>query len=187
MCCVRALVWCSIWLPQMRNTYCVCPDSIKGGIVSIQLPGISQPRQSTDPIYNGSHFTWGEATNNFTRLPQDTEFEGVIIPAAQITSNIIKLAYKLDDVRVLFGDRPVIITSWLRPSRTNRAVGGVRNSQHLLGWAADFIVRGIDPHDVAAKLPPDMFGGLGDSSAFTHGDLRQLMGWSSARWDYGFA
>ena len=155
--------------------------------MSFLIAGISQPRQSSDPIYSGSHFTWGEATANGARLPEDTKFEGIIIPAAQITSNIIKLAYKLDEVRVLFGNRPIIITSWLRPSRTNRAVGGARNSQHLLGWSADFIVRGVEPREVAARLQSTWPGGLGDSSAFTHVDMRHLMGWSSARWNYGFA
>lgn len=154
---------------------------------SIVLPGISQPRQLTDQIYAGSHFTWGEATKNGTRLPCQTNFGGMQIPAAQITSNIVKLAYKLDEIRELFGNNPVTITSWLRPPDVNRAVGGVRNSQHLLGWAADIQIEGIDPHDVAALLQQTWAGGLGDSSAFTHVDLRQLMGWSSARWDYGFA
>jgi Peptidase M15 len=153
----------------------------------IQLPGISQPRQSTDPIYKGSHFTWGEATKDGSRLPCQTNFDGIIIPAAQITSNIVKLAYKLDEIRELFGGKPITITSWLRPPEVNRAVGGVRNSQHLLGWAADIQIQGLDPHDVAAKLHQTWAGGLGDSSAFTHVDLRHLMGWSSARWDYGFA
>jgi uncharacterized protein YcbK (DUF882 family) len=155
--------------------------------MSIQLAGISQLRQSGDPIYSGSHFTWGEATKDLSRLPQDTQFDGAIVPAAQITSNIIKLAYKLDEVRSYFGDRPVRITSWLRPPAVNRAVGGVPNSQHLLGWAADIQIDGLDPHVVAAKLQSIWAGGLGDSSAFTHLDLRHLMGWSSARWNYGFA
>jgi Peptidase M15 len=156
-------------------------------MTQVILPGISQPRQSTDPIYKGSHFTWGEATKDLTRLPCRTIFEGEVIPAEQITSNIIKLAYKLDEIRVLFGDRPITITSWLRPPGVNREVGGVPNSQHLLGWAADIQIEGLDPHDVAAKLQKTWAGGLGDSSAFTHVDLRQLLGWSSARWDYGFA
>lgn len=151
------------------------------------IPGISQPQQSTDPIYAGSHFSWGEATKNGTRLPCQTNFGGIQIPAAQITSNIVKLAYKLDEIRGLFGDKPVTITSWLRPPTVNRAVGGVPNSQHLLGWAADIQIEGFDPHEVATKLQATWAGGLGDSSAFTHLDLRHLMGWSSARWDYGFA
>lgn len=154
---------------------------------TIQLAGITRPQLLTDPIYKGSNFTWGEATKDGTRLPCQTTFDGRVIPAAQITSNIIKLANNLDTIRELFGNKPITITSWYRPPAINRAVGGVANSQHLLGWAADFQIEGYDPQDVAAKLKPIWDGGLGDSSAFTHVDMRQLMGWGRAYWNYGFA
>jgi hypothetical protein len=156
-------------------------------VKSIQLPGITLPQLLITPIYKGSNFTWGEATKNGTRIPTDTEFNGNLIPAAQITGNIIKIARKLDEIREIFDNTPIIITSWYRDPESNRDVGGVRNSQHLLGWAADFQVWGKDPNDVAARLKQTWAGGLGDSEAFTHADMRQLMGWSSARWDYGFA
>lgn len=154
---------------------------------TIQLPGITQPQLLRNPIYSGSNFTWGEATKGGQRLPVDTTFEENLIPAAQITSNIIKIARELDDIRALFGNHPIYISSWLRPPRVNRDVGGVRNSQHLLGWAVDFQIHEIDPNDVAAKLRRTWAGGLGDSESFTHLDLRHLMGWASAYWDYGFA
>jgi hypothetical protein len=165
------------------------PRQVSEGAVMniIKLPGITLPQLLSTPIYSGSHFSWGEATKEGARLPEDTYFEGNLIPAAQITSNMIKLAHKLDEIREIFDDHPVTITSWLRPSGVNRAVGGVPNSQHLLGWAADIQIDGYNPHDVADKLRQTWAGGLGDSSAFTHVDMRQLMGWSSARWDYGFA
>jgi zinc D-Ala-D-Ala carboxypeptidase len=97
----------------------------------IQLPGITLPQLVTNPIYNGSHFTWGEATRNGERMPEQTNFDGVIIPAAQITSNIIKIAKELDQIRSEFGDRPITVTSWLRPPAVNKAVNGARRSQHL--------------------------------------------------------
>ena len=154
---------------------------------AILLPGITQPQLLTSPIYKGSNFTWGEATKDGRRIPVQTNFEGVTISAAQITANIVKIARELDKIRAAFGDNPIIITSWYRDPVSNRSVGGVRNSQHLLGWAADIQVQGYDPNTVAAKISDTWSGGLGDSSAFTHLDLRHLMGWSSARWDYGFA
>lgn len=153
----------------------------------IQLPGITLPQRATDPIYSGSHFTWGEATKNGARMPEQTEFDGIIIPAAQITSNIIKIAKELGKIRSQFGDRPITVTSWLRPPAINRAVGGVRNSQHLLGWAVDIQIEGYNPRTVANRLKDSWAGGLGDSEAFTHLDLRHLMGRACARWDYGFA
>jgi hypothetical protein len=85
------------------------------------------------------------------------------------------------------GDRPITVTSWLRPPRVNRAVGGAGNSQHLLGWAVDIQIQGYNPRTVASRLKDSWAGGLGDSAAFTHLDLRHLLGRASARWDYGNA
>jgi urease beta subunit len=153
----------------------------------MQLPGITKPVKCSDPIYVGSHFTWGEATKDGNRIPTETNFDGIIIPAAQITSNIVKIAKELDKIRTRFGDRPINVHSWYRDPDSNSDVGGVRNSQHLLGWAADIDIDGYDPNDVAAKLIETWPGGLGDSRSFTHLDLRHLMGRAAASWDYGNA
>lgn len=154
---------------------------------TVQLPGISRPVNFSDPIYAGSHFTWGEALRNGERLPQDTKFNGSIISAATITSNVIKIARELDKIRVQFGNKPINVTSWLRPPAVNRSVGGVNNSQHLLGWAVDIQIRGYDPHSVAAILDKTWLGGLGDSETFTHLDMRHLHNQAAARWNYGNA
>jgi Peptidase M15 len=153
----------------------------------MQLAGIIKPVKCSDPIYVGSHFTWGEATKDGTRIPTETNFDGIIIPAAQITSNIVKIAKELDKIRVQFGNRPITVNSWYRDPVSNRDVGGVRNSQHLLGWAADITIDGYEPNEVAAKLISTWAGGLGDSNSFTHLDLRQLMGRAAASWNYGNA
>jgi hypothetical protein len=151
----------------------------------ITLAGITNPVSTDSPIYAGSHFTWSEATKNGSRIPTKTIFNGRTIAAAQITSNIIKLARELDEIRAIYG-RPIIITSWYRDPRSNAAVGGVSNSQHLLGWAADIQIQGVAPREVARRLA-NWPGGLGDSSAFTHLDLRHLHGQAAAKWNYGHA
>jgi len=46
----------------------------------------------------------------------------------------------LDPIRDKFG--PVLITSGYRNELYNASIGGAKNSQHLKGEAADFIVRG---------------------------------------------
>lgn len=153
----------------------------------IQLAGITAPVDLASPMYSGSHFTWGEFTRNGERLPANTLFGGIMIPAAQITANGIRIARELDKIRSQFGDNPITVTSWLRPPAVNRSVGGVVDSQHIIGWAADIQIEGYEPHEVAARLSPTWAGGLGDSISFTHLDLRQLMGHAMARWDYGFA
>lgn len=50
----------------------------------------------------------------------------------------------LDPIRDKFC-APVIITSGYRCSQVNRLVGGVNNSQHMSGCAADFHVMGFTP------------------------------------------
>lgn len=50
----------------------------------------------------------------------------------------------LDPIRDRFCT-PIIITSGYRCPKVNKLVGGVNNSQHMSGCAADFHVRGFNP------------------------------------------
>lgn len=128
-----------------------------------------------DRVLLGGNFSWGEFTKNLSRVPQN---QGVV-------ENIFRLADYLEDVRQLFGKASVVISSGYRPPAVNHAVGGVSNSQHLYGAAADILVSGFPPHEVYKRLNGwhGDKGGLGDSSAFTHIDLRGYR----ARWNYGNA
>ena len=75
---------------------------------------------------------------------------------------------------------PIRITSGLRCHVKNRAVGGVVNSQHMRGTAADIRVVGVAPERVqeeADRLLP--LGGVGRYKTFTHIDVRG----HRARWD----
>lgn len=124
-------------------------------------------------IFGTQHFTWGEATKNGERIPLNN----------LIIENIIELAGYLELVKSIFDGRPVVITSWYRPPAVNLQQGGVKNSRHLLGDAVDFIVTGIPPTEVYRRLNNwhGARGGLGNSSAFTHLDLRGYC----ARFSYG--
>jgi len=77
----------------------------------------------------------------------------------------------LERIREEFG-KPVIITSACRCEAHNERVGGSSASQHKLGRAADIIVKGVDPEDVAAWLNMVSDGGVGTYSTFTHVDSR---------------
>ena len=91
----------------------------------------------------------------------------------------IKLAGILDQIREHF-EEPVIVTSGVRCEQHNAEVGGVSNSQHLYGTAADIVVMNVDPSEVAdyaETLLPDS-GGIGRYDDFTHIDVRP----DRARW-----
>lgn len=91
-----------------------------------------------------------------------------------------KLVQILQKVRIYFG-RTVTITSAYRTPSHNKKEGGVFNSQHLYGTAADIVVTGVAPSKVAAyveKLMPGT-GGIGIYSNFTHIDVRA----KKARWN----
>ena len=60
----------------------------------------------------------------------------------------------LDDLRSRFG-APAHITSGVRCTRHNAAVGGVVNSRHLEGRAADFFIEGISGEALLAAAKGD--------------------------------
>lgn len=75
-------------------------------------------------------------------------------------------------VRIEHGNRPLIITSAFRTTKHNKAVGGVSNSQHLYGKAADFYISGIAPLTIALYLEWLGAHGIGLYSNFIHVDNR---------------
>ena len=84
------------------------------------------------------HFTIEElyASDTAKRLGIDNK------PTTQKMINLVYLAaYVLEPLRVAMG-RPIRISSGYRCEKLNTAVGGVRNSQHLKGQAADISIEG---------------------------------------------
>lgn len=102
----------------------------------------------------------GDLTANFSlaeflKSQKARELNDPNTPTAQHLRNIMRLlAPGMERVRTICGNRPVTITSGYRNPRVNRAVGGVPNSAHALGYAADFTVAGLTPLQ-AAKLVRD--------------------------------
>lgn len=148
------------------------PAEIRDRGKLITVPGISAQIGANDPVYNGSHFLWGELLHGMTRMPEH----------AGITENLIKLAKYLDEVRAYLGDRPMVINSGYRDPITNRRVGGSTASRHMAGDAADFWVKGMDLEDVFVKMKSfhKGRGGLAIGNGFCHIDLRG----NDARWYY---
>lgn len=86
----------------------------------------------------------------------------------------------LDAVREHFA-APVVVSSGCRCEEYNIKIGGVKESQHKLGRAADITVHGVSPGMVNAYLVgrfPDKYG-IGYYQNFTHVDMRT----QKARWN----
>lgn len=90
-----------------------------------------------------------------------------------------ELVEVLQDVRDYFG-RAVSINSAYRNPTHNKKVGGVVNSYHLYGMAADIVVSGVPARNVYNYLCgkyPDKYG-IGRYETFTHIDVRPIF----SRW-----
>jgi hypothetical protein len=153
--------------------------------IALILPGFTGDYYSNLPIFPTNqfgvrgNFTWGEA------LHVNRNRGSFRRPAsASVVYNILKVARAMEEIRRIYGDRPIKINSWYRDPATNAAVGGARFSRHLSGDAVDFVIPGVSCFDVYARLSPwwGSRGGLASSSVFTHIDVRGY--W--ARWDYGY-
>jgi uncharacterized protein YcbK (DUF882 family) len=95
----------------------------------------------------------------------------------------VKLARELDKVREAW-DNPIGVTSWYRPEPINSEVGGVANSQHTLGAAADiYTMDGRDTEfeewlDTKAWTDKALGYGVASGRGFTHVDLRKDLRWT---------
>lgn len=94
-----------------------------------------------------------------------------------------ELLTALEALRAILS-RPITINAAYRCPVHNKAVGGVRDSQHLLGLAADISVPGLTATqlETAARQIPAIHGiGRDDYQHYLHLDLRP----KPAHWCYG--
>ena len=82
-----------------------------------------------------------------------------------------ELVRLVEDVRMHFNS-PTTISSGCRCLEWNRKEGSSDTSQHVKGFAADFVVKGVTPKEVADYLQTKGIGGLGRYKWFTHADIR---------------
>ena len=121
-------------------------------------------------------------TNNFNK----SEFGckcGCDMPD-DVLIEVTKLASQLQYIRD-FVRKPIKLTNAYRCPEHNKEVGGVSNSQHILGKAADIQINDLDPSEVYKTIDNltehghILQGGLGKYNTFTHYDIRK----TRARWD----
>lgn len=120
-------------------------------------------------------------TANFD-LSEFQSKDGASFPAGVI-ENIEELAANLQVLRDHL-KQPISINSGYRSPAHNRKVGGATASQHVLGKAADIVVEGFTPKQVAVAIETLIGigrmkqGGLSAYATFTHYDVRG----EKARW-----
>ena len=122
-------------------------------------------------------------TENFNREEFDCA-DGSEMPI-EVQLNIAELAVQLEIIRSHF-NAPIKINSAYRSPEHNRKIGSNDSSQHILGKAADIVVKGVAPDDVYDAIEFLISeglvkeGGLGRYNTFTHYDIRG----TRARWNY---
>jgi len=101
-----------------------------------------------------------------------------------VYANITKVANQLQFLRDSLG-KPIKINSGYRCPEHNLKIGGVTNSQHQFGKAADIVIKAL-PTNIVRQYIDDFIsdgemlqGGLGLYETFVHYDIRG----KKARWD----
>lgn len=121
-------------------------------------------------------------SKNFKMIEFESK-DGAEMPL-DVSYNIIKLSQQLQYLRD-YTDRVIKINSAYRSPEHNKKIGGVKNSQHVLGKAADIAIVGLNSRIVYEIINDlidkgDMLqGGLGLYNSFVHYDIRK----TKARWD----
>ena len=72
-------------------------------------------------------------------------------PGPIAMQNLTRLANFLEEVRKVLG-KPIMINSAYRGPEVNKHVGGSKNSQHMVGCAADIRVPGMSPDAVCKAI-----------------------------------
>ena len=126
-------------------------------------------------------------TKNFSKEEFDCKCNcGVCEMPINIYHNMVKVANQLQILRNYIG-KPITINSGYRSEEYNASIGGAKNSQHIMGRAADIVVKGMTPLAVHTTIElliekGDMLqGGLGlyEKKGFVHYDIRG----TKARWN----
>lgn len=95
------------------------------------------------------HFHLDEFTESQTASRKGIKNE----PSDEQIANLTKVAVALEHVREILGNRPVTISSGYRCRELNKAVGGSKTSDHMDGYAVDFICPGFGkPIDICRAL-----------------------------------
>ena len=104
------------------------------------------------------HFTLEELTHTDHRTLDNTptEREKCIINGKEVfvnaVANLPRLADFLEQLKVVLGNKPIMVNSAFRSEAVNTAVGSSNKSDHRRGCAADIRVPGMTPDEVTRAI-----------------------------------
>jgi uncharacterized protein YcbK (DUF882 family) len=116
-----------------------------------------------------------QLTKNF-HIREFASKDGAQTPE-ELRSNLLELAQNLQKIRDVI-DEPIYINSGYRSKEHNDKVGGVTNSYHTKGMAADIHVKGMNSRQLYTAISQLMDkgtikkGGLGLYNTFVHYDIQ---------------
>lgn len=115
-------------------------------------------------------------TANFS-MAQFNSKDGVAVPN-KYTGNVYKLMEQLEIIRAALGNNGIRINSGYRSPKHNSSVGGVSDSQHTRGKAADIAMDNYTPKQIKDTIETLISqgkiikGGVGLYPTFVHYDIR---------------
>lgn len=182
----------SAWLYLQQQV----PDSAMLKFKNTYSPKRVAATESVRPKFDPHNIDWSNPNcriSEYFTVLEATKGDPDRTPkvGSQQEKNILALASELDKLRKAYG-HPIGVTSWYRPSAINEAVGGVPDSQHIEGLAADvYPLAGMDVDDFQAWCQQVWFGrlGRGVKKGFVHLDIANRKGFMTGgekgeQWDY---
>jgi hypothetical protein len=83
-------------------------------------------------------------------------------PPPEVITRLKSTAVMLEKIREALGNVPITVTSAYRCEKLNSAIGSASTSDHVQGWAADFVAPGFGtPYDIAKALAARKDLGIG--------------------------
>jgi len=145
------------WLAELRAGQIDLTEDNMGLANAAMMIIERQPATPPPPLpadQLSPHFSIEELTHSDTALALGIDNT----PSAEDLERLEQLALiTLEGIRSICGDEPMTITSGYRCAELNAAVGGVSDSAHLYGCAADFVIPSVgDPTEIVARLKPHL-------------------------------